>query len=461
MTRRLFPDTIVTRSVAILIVALLAVHVIGYLAYSIGARAIADSTRDRALAERIVSIKRAVASIPDASERDRAAHALSSGSLEVHWSKVSLVLGNAPPSERTRSTAERLKEMAPDLAAESFRIGYADDGALASGAAEAYQHMLLVSVRLDDQSWVNFSIPLLGTATAADPRIMTLALCIGIVIVIIAALLLRWATRPLRDLADAAERFSLDDKPEHLDETGPLEVRRAAHAFNAMRDRITTLVGERTQALAAVSHDLRTPITRVRLRSELFADEETRALIEADLSEMEQMIDGTLEFLRAGESKEPRRLLNLVSIARTIVDDAADAGSVASMSGDDDLVVMGQHLALKRALSNLIGNALKYAGSADVEVRTKDGWAEVAVSDSGPGIPQHCLTFVFEPFARVENSRSRQTGGVGLGLTIALAIARGHGGDIVLENRQAGGLKAVLRMPLHASQTPADMAPIA
>ncbi len=446
--KRLVPDSVVTRSVAILVAALLAVHLAGYWAYQTGATAIADDARDRALAERLVSIKRAVSNIPNPVERDKAAHALSSSSLEVHWSQISLVIGNTPLTERAKATADRLRELVPDLATEAFRVGFADDGALASGEAEAYRHMLLISVRLDDQSWVNFSTPRLGTVHPLDPKLLALALCIGIVIIVIAALLLAWVTRPLRELATAAERFSLDTKPELLDESGPLEVRRAARAFNTMRQRIQRLVAERTQALAAVSHDLRSPITRVRLRAEMLDDVAVRDLIDWDLAEMEEMIDSTLEFLRFGESTEAKRLVNLASIAETAVDNAADAGRTVSYHGADSVTVMGQHLALKRAANNLIGNALKYAQTVRVEIRSLDGFAELVVTDDGPGIPVESLDSVFDPFVRLETSRSKETGGVGLGLTIARSIARAHSGDVILTNNSSGGLLAKLRLPL-------------
>lgn len=336
----------------------------------------------------------------------------------------------------------------PDLAAESFRIGFVDDGAIASGEAEAYRHMLLISVRLDDQSWVNFSTPRLGTLQHFDPALMALTLCLGIVIVVIAALLLSWVIRPLRGLAEAAERFSLDGELKPLDDSGPLEVRNAARAFNTMRERIRKLVSERTQALAAVSHDLRTPITRVRLRSELANDPQFRDMIEADLIEMENMIDATLEFLKSGESAEPWRLLNLSSIAKTCVDDAVDSGRAISFMGAEDLSVEGQLLGLKRVVSNLVGNALKYANVVTVEARSHDGMAELVIADDGPGIPAEKLESVFDPFVRIETSRSKETGGVGLGLTIARSISRAHGGDISLSNRVGGGLAVTLRLPL-------------
>jgi signal transduction histidine kinase len=445
MTRRFLPDTVVTRSIAILIVALIAVHFIGYWAYRASVDSVAVSARDRALAERIVSIKRAIASIPESGERDRTAHALSSTSLEVHWSRISLVLHTAPLTERAAATATRLKELVPDLGSESFRIGFADDGA--TGESDADKHLLLISVRLEDQSWVNFSIPRLGTVPAMDARVMLLTLCFGIVIVGVAALLLRWVTRPLRDLAHAAERFSIDTKPEPVPEDGPQEVRRAAKAFNAMRDRIRTLVGERTQALAAVSHDLRTPITRVRLRSDMIADEPTRKLIDADLTEMEAMIEQTLEFLRVGDSGEARRLVNVASIAETLVDDAVDAGRAASFLGSGSVIVKGQPVALKRAIGNVVGNALKYATRVDVEVLPNSAGAEIIVRDDGPGIPTDRIENVFAPFVRLEDSRNKDTGGVGLGLTIARSIIRSHGGDIVLGNRSGGGLEAVIHIP--------------
>lgn len=453
MKRRWLPDTVVTRAIAILVAALIAVHFISYWAYRVGTSAVVESAQDRALAERLVSIKRAVANIPAPAERDRAAHALSSSSLEVHWSKISLVLANAPLTQRAKATAERLKELVPDLAAEAFRIGFADDGAIGSGEAEPYRHMLLISIRLDDQSWVNFSTPRLGTVHPSTPSMLALTLGLAVVIIVTAGMLLAWVTRPLRNLAIAAERFSLDGEPELLDESGPSEVRRAARAFNTMRERIRKLVAERTQALAAVSHDLRTPITRVRLRSELLDDSQTRAMIESDLLEMENMIYSTLEFLKSGESLEQRRLLNLSSIAETFVGDAIDAGRDIAFAGAEIVPIEGQHLALKRVVGNLVGNALKYAETVRVEARYVGDLAELVVLDDGPGIPDDRIDSVFDPFVRIEGSRSKETGGVGLGLTIARSIARAHHGDIVLENRPGGGLAATLRLPIAVRPT--------
>jgi signal transduction histidine kinase len=445
--QRGFPDTVAGRAILILVASLVAFHLVGYWAYRVGVESLASAQRDRGLAERIVSIKRAIAGIPQEPERDRAAHDLTSASLEVHWSKVSLVLGTAPTTTRTAAMEAKLKELVPDLASESFRLGFADDGALGSGDADAYRHMMLVSVRLDDGSWVNFSSTTLGATQHADWSVLAVTICFGVAIIVVAVLLLRWATRPLRDLAVAAERFSLDQTPQPLDETGPAEVRRAARAFNTMRERIQRLVSERMQALAAVSHDLRTPITRLRLRSELMEDEATRDLVDADLAEMEGMIDSTLEFLRGGVSSEAIRPIDIVSVIETIVDDHADQGHAVSLSGAGHGRVLGRLLALKRAFWNVVGNAVKYGSHVTVMVDETPAGFAITVEDDGPGIPDGDMERVFQPFVRLEESRGRETGGSGLGLTIARAVVVAHGGKIELANRPEGGLRVTIILP--------------
>jgi signal transduction histidine kinase len=459
LAKQLWPDTVASRAILILVAALLAFHLLGYWAYRVGVENLATSGQDRGLAERIVSIKRAIASLPQAPERDRVAHDLSSASLEVHWSKVSLVLGTAPMTERTRAMEARLKELAPELAAESFRVGFADDGALGAGEANAYKHMMLVSVRLDDGSWVNFSSSALGASQHLDWGLTAIMICFAVAIVVVALLLLRWATRPLRDLALAAERFSLDQIPQPLPENGPVEVRRAARAFNTMRERIRNLVAERMQAMAAVSHDLRTPITRLRLRSEFLEDEATRSLIDADLGEMEAMIDSTLDYLRGGASSEPLRPVDLASVIETIVDEHVDQGHRVSLVGLNSAPVQGRLLSLKRAASNVIGNAVKYGQAVTVSITDAGDSFAVIVEDEGPGIAEADRERVFHPFVRLEESRGRQTGGSGLGLTIALAIVRSHDGRIVLDNRPEGGLRVTLQLPKldRAAQPVADM----
>jgi len=447
MLRRLWPDTVASRAILILIAALLGFHALGYWAWRVGADTLAASASDRALAARMLSISRAVAGVSGDAERSRVAHDLSDASLEAHWSRVGLTLDNGTDDERAGMMAARLREQAPGLGAEALRIGFAAAGTHDHGGGAVWRHMMLASLRLDDGSWVNFSISTLEPGSHEGWGAFAMMICVGVAIIGVAVLLLRWATWPLRELALAAERFSIDQAPQPLAETGPVEVRRAARAFNTMQERIQRLVTERMQAMAAVSHDLRTPITRLRLRAELLEDAATRRLVDADLGEMETMIDSTLAYLRGGKSDERMRPLDLAPVVETIVDEFQDQGRDVSLSGVGSAPVLGQAPSLKRAFSNLIGNALKYGDVARVSVAAAAGHFTVTVEDQGPGIPAEARQRVFEPFVRLEESRSRETGGSGLGLTIARAVIAAHGGEISLEDRPGGGLRVVVSIP--------------
>jgi signal transduction histidine kinase len=237
-----------------------------------------------------------------------------------------------------------------------------------------------------------------------------------------------------------------------LPEGGPDEVARAAIAFNTMASRIRRFVQDRTFMLTAIGHDLRTPITRLKLRAEFIEDDEQRGKFLADLDELDTMVSATLAFGRDSADAEPAVQLDLCALLRTVLDEAADARPDAAeklkYSGPDHLVLTGRTVALKRAFANLIGNAVKYAGGAQVDVQPKrHGHVTVVVQDDGQGLPPDELERVFEPFYRVENSRNRETGGTGLGLPIARNIFRAHGGDVTLANRPSNGAKATVTLP--------------
>jgi signal transduction histidine kinase len=238
-----------------------------------------------------------------------------------------------------------------------------------------------------------------------------------------------------------------------LPETGPREVRELAIAFNGMQARIAELVERRTQALAAVSHDLRTPMTRLRFRMEDVTDPALRCAMAGDIAEMEQMVDATLSYLRGEASDEPVRPLDLVALVETIVDDAQDRGLSADLSAPSRLVVTGRLVSLKRMVSNLVENALAYGGSAHVTVTEAPADVVLTVRDHGPGIPEDQLAAVLEPFVRLEASRSRATGGVGLGLSIARTVAEAHSGTLTLANAPDGGLIAEVRLPKIQAET--------
>jgi signal transduction histidine kinase len=262
----------------------------------------------------------------------------------------------------------------------------------------------------------------------------------------------RGVTRPLVDLATAARRLATDLRQPPLPEQGPVEIRDAAHAFNAMQSRIRAGIEERERFLAAVSHDLKTPVTRLRLRSEMLADAGLRERYVADLDDMQQLLDGALDYLRGKAVDEPLQVVDIVALVESLVDDYADLGDV-TLQAPDALQCPARPRALRRALMNLIDNALKYGRRGEVTLRGRSGVVEVLVDDEGPGVEPGELERVFEPFHRLEASRSRDTGGSGLGLAIARQIARAHGGEVTLANREPVGLRAVLTLPVAQQRT--------
>ncbi len=316
---------------------------------------------------------------------------------------------------------------------------------------------LVVSLRLPEGGWLNVSLPMLPPRYWFSPDFLTAFLLMTAA----AALLTLWAvtrmTAPVRTLARAAEALGRDVNAPPLPEDGPLEVATAAAAFNTMADRIRRFVRDRTELLTAIGHDLRTPITRLKLRAEFMEDDEQRRKMLLDLDELEAMVSATLAFGRDATLAEPVAALDLAELLRTILDEAGDARPEAAdklrYEGPPHLTIQARPLALKRALANLVSNAVNYGDGALVRltppaVGTPQGVLTIAVEDDGPGIPPQELDRAFEPFHRGEPSRNRETGGVGLGLPIARNILRAHGGDVTLANRPSGGLRAVVTLPI-------------
>lgn len=279
-----------------------------------------------------------------------------------------------------------------------------------------------------------------------------------IVMSVLGALMIFWAVRqlliPVKTLADAAERLGRDvvNAPD-LPEIGPHEIVTAAIAFNTMASRIRKFVQDRTFILTAISHDLRTPITRLKLRAEYMEDEEQRLKMLADLDEMEAMVAATLAFGRDITTSEPITQIDLAILLRTIIDEAGDGdhehAEALSYTGPAHLPMNARPLSLKRALMNLIANSMKYGDAARINLTQKNpASVEIDIEDNGPGISAEDVEMVFEPFRRLETSRNRETGGSGLGLSIARNIVRAHGGDISLKNLPKGGLRARVTLPL-------------
>lgn len=333
--------------------------------------------------------------------------------------------------------------------------GRADDG--------HYDIGYTVGVRLHDGMWAVFThvLPAGNRPWIPEPMLWDLGWRI-VGVALLGLVVVGWMTRPLRMLADAADEFGAGLVRAPLPERGPLEIRRAAQAFNRMQDRIRQFVDERGRLLAAISHDLRTPVTRMRLRADQMEPPELRERFVADLDEIKNLLSTTIDFVRSTDSREETAEVDVAALLESLVEDCRDlnaghAGQTGQpearitlhgADGERATYLKAQPLALKRCLSNLLENAVRYGGGqVDIEVSEADDMLSVAIRDRGPGLPEHYVDTVFEPFFRVEHSRNRQTGGSGLGLSIARNIARQHGGDITLANRQGGGLEALLRLP--------------
>lgn len=304
-----------------------------------------------------------------------------------------------------------------------------------------------LQVRLTDGGWVVFERQVPEDLFDWPVRLLlTLAILVAGV-TLLALVAVRGVVGPLRELRQAAEALGKDIHRPPLVIAGPLEVADTARAFNDMQTRLKSYLEDRARILAAVSHDLKTPLTRLRLRLELLDDEGFRAKIQKDLDDMEAMVSATLAFMRGGESREPSQPLDLMALLESLRDDAADAGWTVDLQGRVERPLRGRPLALKRCLGNLLENAVRYGGGAEMAVREDAQGVVLEIRDRGPGIPPGDLERVFEPFVRLEGSRAQHTGGTGLGLSIARNIARAHGGDLVLENRPQGGLVARLTLP--------------
>jgi len=314
-----------------------------------------------------------------------------------------------------------------------------------------WSDLIVLGFEFPDQGWLILHVPLPRPRPWHSPTFLLAFVLMTAAAAVLSFWAVRRLTRPVSLLAEAAERLGRDVNAPPLPEHGPDEVIRAAAAFNTMAARIRRFVQDRTFLLTAIGHDLRTPITRLKLRAEFIDDDEQRQKFMADLDELDAMVSATLVFGRDTADTEPAVAFDLVALLRTVLDDCADArpesADALSFTGPAHLTVTGRILALKRSFANLVNNAVKYGDAARVALLVGDGVATVTVEDDGPGLPPDELERIFEPFYRVEDSRNRETGGTGLGLPIARNILRAHGGDVVLGNRAGGGARAVVTLP--------------
>lgn len=446
LTLRLWPRSLGARTALVLLASLAVVQVAGLAIHALDRRDALRFAQIRDVAVRAISVYRTIA-LADPDSRAAVVRA-----IDARESGIAVQLDDAPPVSALAPSYPELQralranmQLVPIPPPERPRQ-YVWLGGPAAGH-------VVIGMRLPDDVWVNVAVPMppprwfLSSTFLAAFLLMTAA----------AAGLTLWAVRrltaPVATLAAAAERLGRDVNAAPLPEDGPAEIAQAAAAFNTMAARIRRFLADRNFMLAAIGHDLRTPITRLKLRAEFIEDDELRRKTLADLDELEAMVAATLAFGRDTLSDEPVVPLDLAELLRTLLDEAADARPDAAerlaYAGPDHLTVGARALALKRALTNLISNAVKYGGAARVTLmRPCEGTVTVVVEDDGPGIPPDEAERVFQPFVRLEASRNRETGGVGLGLTIARNILRAHGGDVAIAARPGGGARATVTLPL-------------
>lgn len=307
-------------------------------------------------------------------------------------------------------------------------------------------HPMAVQVRLRDGTWATFSFAIPPPRAAWPYQVAFAALALVLAVVALSILAVRRATRPLAMLASAADELGTDINRAPLAEEGPDEVRRAARAFNSMQARLKEYIEDRGRILAAIAHDLKTPLALLRLRTEALGDGELKTKFEGDVQRMERLVSETLDFVRALDSPEPARPTDVVALLESLKADTAPLGWRLEISGTAR-PYPAKVQALQRCITNLVENAVRYGKHARIALQDGDDALRIRICDDGPGIPEGELERVFEPFYRLEASRNRATGGAGLGLAIARTIARAHGGELTLRNAPGGGLEALLSLP--------------
>ncbi|KZK92194.1 Osmolarity sensor protein EnvZ [Pseudovibrio sp. Ad5] len=306
---------------------------------------------------------------------------------------------------------------------------------------------LFAAIELKNGQWLNIE------SNFRLPKPSFVPILLPIVIMALLTILIIWVsvyrlTKPLRTLEAAANDLGRGADVKPLKEAGPAEVQAVTRSFNQMQERLTRFISDRTRMLAAISHDLRTPITSLRIRAEFIDDDEDRERMIATLDEMQAMVEETLAFTREDSKQEELRSVDLGGLLESIANDQEDMGNHVNVEARDRVVLKCRPMSLKRAFQNLIGNAIRYGEQAEVSFRVDEAHAEVRIADKGPGIPQNRLEDVFEPFVRLEESRNEETGGIGLGLAITRSIIHAQGGTIRLENGEENGLVAIVRLPL-------------
>jgi signal transduction histidine kinase len=312
---------------------------------------------------------------------------------------------------------------------------------------ERPREALLLSMKMTDGRWVNAAAPIrnFGVEPAFVVLMQTLVLYLAVLIPL--ALVARRIVRPLKALTERVGDVGLGNDSPPMEPRGPSDVRELIEAFNGAESRLSSLLMEKDVMLGAIGHDLKTPLASLRVRIENVDDDAERDKMAATVDEMVRILDDILMLARLGKSAEDIQLTDLAALAETVVSEFPDDAKIEPGEVAERIVAPVRPVLIRRALRNLVSNALQYGGNAMIRVEQRAAEVSLVVEDNGPGIPQEQMQAMFEPFARAEGSRNRGSGGSGLGLTIARAIAQAHRGGLTLENRAEGGLRATLQLP--------------
>jgi signal transduction histidine kinase len=459
------PKSLAGQALLILVVGLSISHAIGFAIYSLDRHDVVATTEATDFAERVAGVIVLLRKIPPLWRED-VIRGSDSRAFRVSLDASASVTDHSSEDDVPAEVASFLRQQLPDWEPERIRVALSEQpgaphalatpGGARTGTATSSSggaspadrsDYLHASLRLDDGDWLNFvgPIPRIQSNLPRSAGVYVFSVAAGVGLV--ALWLVFRITAPLSAFAAAADRFGKTIRAEPLPENGPIEVAQASRALNDMQQRLCRLIDNRTLMLAAISHDLRTPVTLLRLRAELMSDSAEQKKVLDTLDEMEAMISAALDFSKGAFSEEPRRHVDIAALLESLCDDLKDSGAPVEFTPHGQLLYSCRRVALKRAFSNLIDNAVKYGGVARVRIDERPDAIVITIEDDGPGVPEEHLEQIFAPFFRVDASRSKGAGGIGLGLTISQAIVEGHGGDIRVENGSERGLLVRVSLP--------------
>jgi signal transduction histidine kinase len=436
---RLLPRSLAGQLLLVLLGGILCAHGLGILFfYMDGPNPIQLAARNQ-ITDRVASAVRvAEAAPPNAIFSLLAAMSSSNESFRIHRNNP------IDPATMNARETQLAQELRRKLGAADRQVSFKFGEQAAKPPADFLAFS--ISARLQNGEWLHYQ------RSQIEPlrwwRDLPFSLAVSTLPVLLAvALFVGWITRPVRALARAAEQVGRGENTTPLLITGPREIQETTAAFNAMQDRLVRFVRDRTRMLAAISHDFRTPITSLRLRAEMIDDDALKSAMTRTLDEMRDMVEATLRFASESAATEETRLIDLVALVEAVADDELTLGHEVAVNLPDRLPYRCRPTSLRRAILNLTDNAIRYGDRARVSMMQDANSVHICIDDDGPGIPSERLEEVFEPFTRLEPSRNRETGGVGLGLAVARSCVRSHGGDLILSNNAQRGLRAEIVLP--------------